>query len=126
MQVRYSLRNQNILMIRRNPGRNTNIIHTLKVLISVRPNLFINFVSNAYKDGVSDKKQTLRSQYLEKLTMYSTIMADKGFNIENECLSYNLSLYNTPGKKERYQIVPSAMTKIKKIANTQILVEQVI
>ena len=30
--------------------------------------------------------------------MYSTIMADKGFNIENECLSYNLSLRIPPGK----------------------------
>ena len=58
--------------------------NTLKVLISVTPNSFTNFVSKAYKGAVSDKKL---SQYLEKLLMYSTVMADKGFNIENECLS---------------------------------------
>ena len=61
--------------------------NTLKVVISVTPNSFINFISKAYKSAVSDKKLTLKSQYLEKLQMYSTVMADKGFNIENECLS---------------------------------------
>ena len=58
--------------------------------------------------------------------MYSTIMADKGFNIEDECLSYDLSLYAPPGKRGTYQMVPSELIKTKKIANTRILVEQVI
>ena len=58
--------------------------------------------------------------------MYSTIMADKGFNIEDECLWYDLSLYVPPGKRGTYQMVPSELIKTKKIANTRILVEQVI
>ena len=52
-------------------------------------------------------------------------MADKGFNIENECLSYNLSLYIRPGKSGTYKMVPSEFIKIKKNANTRILVEKV-
>ena len=87
----------------------------LKVLISVTPNSFINIVSKAHKGAVSDKKLTLKSQYLEKLPMYSTIMADKSFNIENECLSYNLSLYIPPGKRGTYQMVPSELIKTKKL-----------
>ena len=63
-------------------------------------------MSKAYKGPISDKKLTLKSQYLEKLPMYSTIMADKGFNVENECLSYILSLYIPPVKPGTYQIVP--------------------
>ena len=89
--------------------------NTLKVLISVTPNSFINFVSKAHKGAISDKKLTLKSQYLEKIPMYSAIMADKGFNIENECLSYNLSLYILPGKRETYQMVPSELIKTKKV-----------
>ena len=58
--------------------------------------------------------------------MYSTIMADKGFNIENESLLYNHSLYIPQGKRGTYQMVPSELIKTKKIANTRILVEQVI
>ena len=45
--------------------------------------------------------------------MYSTVMADKG--IENECLSYNLSLYIPPGKRGTYQLVPSELIKTKKL-----------
>ena len=58
--------------------------------------------------------------------MYSTIMADKGFNIEDECLWYDLSLYAPPGKRGTYQMAPSELIKTNKIANTRILVEQVI
>ena len=58
--------------------------------------------------------------------MYSTIMPDKDFNIENEYLLYNLSLYIPPGKRETYQMVPSDLIKTKKISNIRILVEQVI
>ena len=47
--------------------------------------------------------------------MYSTIMADKGFNIENECFSYNLQLYTPPGKRETNQMVPSELIKTKKL-----------
>ena len=56
--------------------------HTLKVLFSVTPNSLINLVSKTYKGAISDKKLTLKSQYLQKLPMYSTILTDKGFNIE--------------------------------------------
>ena len=54
----------------------------------------------AYKGAVSDKKLILKNQYLEKLAMDSTITAGKGFNIGNDRLSYNLSLYNPPEKGE--------------------------
>ena len=100
--------------------------NTLKVLISVTPNLFINFVSKAYKGAISEKKLTLKSQYLEKLPMYSTIMADKGFNIENKCLSYNLSLHIPRGKRGTYQMVPSDLIKTKKNCKHKHIVKQVI
>ena len=100
--------------------------NTLKVLIRETPILLINFVSKTHKDVISDKNLTLKSQYLEKLPIYSTIMGDKGFNIENECLLYNLSLYISPGKRGTYQMVSSELIKTKKIAKTSILVEQVI
>ena len=34
--------------------------NTLKILISVTPNLLTNFVSKTYKDAISDKKLTLK------------------------------------------------------------------
>ena len=47
--------------------------NTLEKLINVKPNLMVNLVSKAYKGAISDKKLTLKSQYLEQLPMYSTI-----------------------------------------------------
>ena len=44
--------------------------NTLKVLT----NSFINFVSKVYERAISDKKLTLKIQYIEKLPMYSTII----------------------------------------------------
>ena len=53
-------------------------------------------------------------------------MPHKDFNIENGYLSYNLSLYIPPGKKETHQMVPSDLIKTKKKFKIRILVEQVI
>ena len=52
--------------------------------------------------------------------MYSTIMADKRFNIENECLSYNLSMYIPPVKWGTYQIVPCNFLRQKNCKHAHI------
>ena len=58
--------------------------------------------------------------------MYSLVMAYKGINIEDECLTRNIMLYKPPGKKGMYQMLPHELKKTKRIANLRILVEQVI
>ena len=98
----------------------------MKILVSVTPNSSICFVSKAYPGSVSDKKLTLDCNYLDLVPMYSTIMADKGFNIKQECLNRNINLYVPPGKRGTYQMLPHEVRKTKKIANKRILVEQVI
>ena len=58
--------------------------------------------------------------------MYSLVMADKGFNIEDECMARNVTLYKPPGRRGTYHMLPNEVTKTKRIANLCILVEQVI
>ena len=53
-------------------------------------------------------------------------MADKGFNIQAECMEHNISLFVPPGKRGSYQMVPKETEKTKRVANLRILVEQVI
>ena len=98
--------------------------NNLNVLITVTPNSFINFVSKTYKSAVSDEKLTLKGEYLEKLVRYSIIMTDKGFNFQNECLSY-LLLYILPGKVKHTKWFHLNLLR-QKLANIRILVEQVI
>ena len=47
--------------------------------------------------------------------MYSAIMADKGLNIENECLQHNLSLY-IPNDPITYQMIAFEPIKTKNIS----------
>ncbi|KAL5017912.1 hypothetical protein ScPMuIL_003634 [Solemya velum] len=59
--------------------------NTLKVLIACTPNSSINFVSKAYLGRVSDKALTLDCRYLDQLPVNCMLMADKGFNIADDC-----------------------------------------
>ena len=54
------------------------------------------------------------------------IMADKGFNISEECAERHISLYVPPGKRGKSQMTSAAVKKTKRIANHRILIEQVI
>lgn len=100
--------------------------NTIKILCSVLPNSSINFISKCYPGCTSDKKLTLMSGYLDHVPSNSTIMADKGFNIKDECLIRNITLYKPPGKRGANQMLPYEQRKTKRIANKRILVEQVI
>jgi len=72
--------------------------NTLKILIACSPNSSIIFVSKAYLGRISDKALTVDCGYLDKIPFNSMIMADKGFNICNECEQRGLSLYVPPWK----------------------------
>ena len=54
------------------------------------------------------------------------IMADKGFNIQNECAARCLTLYVPPEKSGQAQMPSHKVRKTKKVAHLRIIVEQVI
>lgn len=98
----------------------------LKILVSVLPNSMIAFVSRAYEGRMTDKDVTLRSQFLETLPPYCSIMADKGFNIFDDCADFRVTLAKPPGRRGLSQLPSGAVQETKKVANKRILVEQVI
>ncbi|XP_057297916.1 uncharacterized protein LOC130628892 [Hydractinia symbiolongicarpus] len=100
--------------------------NTMKFLISVTPSSFINFVSEPYTGRISDKALTLDSEFLDIVPHYSRVMADKGFNIANECAARSIYFTVPPGKRGTSQMTPSEVRKISNIAKLRILVEQVI
>ena len=100
--------------------------NTLKFLVAVAPNSNIIYVSEAYVGKISDKKLTIDSGYLDNVPAYMRIMADKGFNIDEECTARHIFLSVPPGKRDKSQFMPSEMKTTSKIAKVRILVEQVI
>lgn len=100
--------------------------NTVKFLISVTPNSFITFMSEPYTGRISDKAITIDSNYLDSVSPYSRIMADKGFNISKECASNRIYLTVPPGKRGISQMTPQEIKKTSQVAKVRILVEQVI
>lgn len=100
--------------------------NTVKILIACTPNSYVSFLSLSYPGSVSDKKIVKDSNFLESVPRYSYIMADNGFNIDNDCVAKCIGLYVPPGKRGSYQMLPAEVKRTKRIANLRILIEQVI
>lgn len=100
--------------------------NTIKLLVACSPNSSVTYISPVYTGRISDKALTLDCGYLDRIPPYSVIMADKGFNISDECAARNLILYVPPGRRGRSQMSSADVMKTKKIANSRILIEQVI
>ena len=100
--------------------------NTAKFLICVAPNSGITFISKAYTGRLSDKKTTLESGFLDHIPQVTTIMADKDFNLIDECTARNIYFEVPPGKRGITQMTPAQLSKTSSIAKVRILVEQVI
>ena len=100
--------------------------HNTKILICVAPNSRITLISKAYTGRLSDKKITLESGFLDHIPQFTTIMADKGFSLIDECTVRNIYFEVSPGKRGITQMTLAQLSKTSSIAKVRILVEQVI
>ena len=88
--------------------------NTIKFLVGCTPNSSVSFISEGYPGSISDKKIVNKSNFLDTVETFSYIMADKGFNIDAECLARHIGIYIPPGKHGSH------------VANLRIFIEQVI
>ena len=100
--------------------------NTAKLLVCVAPNSSIIFISKVYGGSISNKELTIRSEYLDLVSMYSRIMFDKGFKLRDECAQRFIYYASPPSRRGAAQMTPSEVWKTKHIANLRISVEQVI
>ena len=85
--------------------------NTVKFLICVAPNSGITFISKAHTRRLSDKKVTLRSNFLDHMPQFTTIMAHKGFNLIDECTARNICFEVAPGKIGTTQMTQAQLSK---------------
>ena len=78
--------------------------NTLKVLIAVCPNSYICYVSPVYEGRISDTELTKDCGFLEQLPPFTSVMADKGFNLALECTRLSLTLEIPPGRRGQSQM----------------------
>lgn len=57
--------------------------NTFKLLLSISPIAHINFMSNLFSGSISDKEIVRQSGFLDKLEPGDSIIANKGFNVQD-------------------------------------------
>ena len=100
--------------------------NTVKFLVCVAPNSHFIYVSEGYRGRRSDKSLTKDSVFLDEIAPFCSIMADKGFNLFDECAGRNITFIVPPGKRGASQMTPAEANKTSAIAKVRVLVEQII
>ena len=99
--------------------------NTLKALVAITPSGAISFISDLYGGNISDKKLTQISGLLNLLECGDSIMADRGFNIQ-DILPSGVTLNIPPHLDESGQLSESERTTTRRIASVRIHVERAI
>ncbi|XP_019626645.1 PREDICTED: uncharacterized protein LOC109471736 [Branchiostoma belcheri] len=100
--------------------------NTLKFLIGITPNGAVSFLSECWGGRASDRHITLESGFLDKVEPHDNIMADRGFNIQEDLLFRQASLTIPPGARGKSQMSRGDVERTKRIANVRIHVERAI
>ena len=101
--------------------KNTN---TYKVLIGISPSGVITFVSKLYAGSISDKELTRCSGIMDLLQPGDSVMADRGFDIQDDLALQGVRLNIPPFLKGKSQLSESELVETRRIASVRIHVER--
>ena len=96
--------------------------NTLKALVGITPSGTVCFISKLFGGNISDKRLRSQSGLLDVLEPGDTIMADRGFNID-ELLPSGVPLNMPPRLNESGQLTEGERTNTRHIASVRIHVE---
>ena len=104
--------------------KNTN---TCKALVGISPDGAFTFISPLYEGSITDRELVIVSGLLEKLERGDSVMADKGFDIDDLLLPLGVRLNIPPFLDSKQgQMLPSEVRATKSIAAVRIHVERAI
>ena len=99
--------------------------NTLKALVAITPSGAISFVSKLYGGNISDRQLTIDSGLLDLLEPSDSVMADRGFTIEDLLHSRGVGL-NIPPNKDGPQLSEDDLILTRRIATLRIHIERAI
>lgn len=97
---------------------------TMKALLGITPSGVLCFVSEFFPGSTSDKEITVQSGFLTKLNHGDQVMADKGFNCQDELASVGATLVIPAFLKGTKQFSKEQTEHNKKVASLRIHVER--
>ena len=98
--------------------------NTYKVLIGISPSGAITFISKLFPGSISDKELTRKSGLLELLENGDSIMADRGFDIQDDLTPLGVRINIPPFLKGRPQLEANELIETRRIASLRIHVER--
>ena len=100
--------------------------NTLKVLIAVAPTGAITFISKAWTGRVSDKVITQKCGFLDHIEYGDVVLADRGFNIQDDLAVIGARLEIPSFTKGKTQLSKAEVEKSRRLSRVRIHVERVI
>lgn len=99
---------------------------TFKLLVGVDENGFVNYISDLYNGGISDRRIVEVSGFLDFIEEGDAILADKGFTITDLLALKGATLNLPPFLHGQKQYDESEVLEGKILSNRRIIVENVI
>lgn len=100
--------------------------NTLKVMLGSTPGGLISHISEAYGGSVSDRQIIERSNLLQKCDDGDSIMADRGFNVQDIFAQKNIKLNIPAFLKGRSQLPGLQLIQDRKLASKRVHIERII
>ena len=98
--------------------------NTMKALLGITPSGVVSFVSELFPGSTSDREITMQSGLLDKLKRGDEVMADKGFNCQDELASVGAVLVTPKFLKDKRQFSTKETEHNKTIASLRVHVER--
>ena len=87
--------------------------NTYKVLVGISPTGAITFISDLYAGAISDKELTKQSGIIQLLEIGDTVMADRGFDIQDDLTPLGVKLNVPPFLKGKKQLSAQEMVETR-------------
>ena len=100
--------------------------NTYKGLIGISPTGAVVFVSDLYPGSISDKELTRRCGILDMLDKGDAVIADRGFDIEEDLILRRVRLNIPPFLRGKQQLNQAELVETRQIASLRIHVERAI
>lgn len=100
--------------------------NTVKALVGASPGGLVTFVSNAYGGSASDRQIIERSNLMRMCNANDSVMADKGFNVQDIFAPFNIHVNIPTFLKNHNQFDGTTLSRDRKIASKRVHIERII
>ena len=100
--------------------------NTMKVVVGASPGGLVTYVSSAYGGSASDRQIVERSNLMKMCDPSDEIMADKGFNVEDLFIPYQVSINMPTFFKRKNRLSCKTVREDRKISSKRVHIERII